>query len=35
MCKPNKFGHGMERVLGHRGFGNLRRERNAEQDAKE
>lgn len=26
LCKPNKFGHGMEKVLGHRGFGKLREE---------
>lgn len=26
MCKPNKLGKGLEHKLGHRGFGNLRRE---------
>jgi len=26
LCKPNKFGHGMERELGHRGFGKVRGE---------
>jgi hypothetical protein len=25
MCKPNKLGQGMEKKLGHRGFGNLRK----------
>ncbi len=35
MCKPNKFGHGMEHRLGHTGFGKLRAERNAAQDLRE
>jgi len=35
LCKPNKFGHGMEKTLGHRGFGNIRREQSAERDMKE
>lgn len=26
LCKPNKFGHGWERELGHRGFAKLRNE---------
>lgn len=26
MCKPNKLGQGMEKKLGHRGFGKLRKE---------
>ena len=32
MCKPNKLGKGMEKELGHRGFGNLRREAAAQSD---
>lgn len=32
MCKPNKLGKGMEKKLGHRGFGKLRAERHAESD---
>jgi len=32
LCKPNKLGMGMERKLGHRGFGNLRKEAAAQQD---
>lgn len=32
MCKPNKFGHGMEKKLGHRGFGKLRAEQHAKED---
>lgn len=32
LCKPNKLGKGMEKKLGHRGFGNLRKEAAAEQD---
>lgn len=24
LCKPNKFGRGMESTMGHRGFGKLR-----------
>jgi hypothetical protein len=35
MCKPNKFGHGMERKLGHRGFGKLRAEHHAREDMDE
>jgi hypothetical protein len=35
MCKPNKLGKGMEKKLGHRGFGKLRAERHAESDLKE
>jgi hypothetical protein len=31
-CKPNKFGKGMEKKLGHRGFGKLRKETAAKQD---
>ena len=26
LCKPNKLGKGMEKKLGHRGFGKLRKE---------
>ena len=26
LCKPNKLGKGMEKKLGHTGFGKLRRE---------
>ena len=32
LCKPNKLGKGMEKKLGHRGFGKLRKEAAAEQD---
>lgn len=32
MCKPNKLGKGMEKKLGHRGFGKLRREAAAQLD---
>jgi hypothetical protein len=32
LCKPNKLGKGMEKKLGHRGFGKLRREAAAERD---
>ena len=32
MCKPNKLGNGMEKKLGHRRFGKLRKEAAAEQD---
>jgi hypothetical protein len=32
LCKPNKLGKGMEKKLGHRGFGNLRKEAAAEHD---
>ena len=32
LCKPNKLGKGMEKKLGHRGFGKLRQEAAARQD---
>ena len=32
LCKPNKLGKGMEKKLGHRGFGKLRKEAAATQD---
>ena len=32
LCKPNKLGKGMEKKLGHRGFGKLRKEAAAQQD---
>jgi hypothetical protein len=32
MCKPNKLGKGMEKMLGHRGFGKLRGEAAAQSD---
>jgi len=32
LCKPNKLGKGMEKKLGHRGFGKLRKEAAAEQE---
>ena len=32
MCKSNKFGHGMENKLGHRGFGKLRDETHSRED---
>jgi len=32
LCKPNKLGKGMEKKLGHRGFGKLRKEAAAKQD---
>jgi len=32
LCKPNKLGKGMENKLGHRGFGNLRKEAAAKRD---
>jgi hypothetical protein len=35
MCKPNKFGHGMENKLGHRGFANIRKDILAKIDSKE
>jgi hypothetical protein len=35
MCKPNKRGGGMEKKLGHRGFGKLRGEHHADSDLKE
>lgn len=34
MCKPNKLGKGLEKTLGHRGFGKLRDERHADEDLK-
>lgn len=35
LCKPNKFGHGMENDLGHRGFGKLRAEYHSRHDLNE
>jgi hypothetical protein len=35
LCKPNKLGKGMEKKLGHRGFGKLRKEAAARQDLSE
>lgn len=35
LCKPNKLGKGMEKKLGHQGFGKLRKEVAAEQDLAE
>jgi hypothetical protein len=35
MCKPNKRGAGMEKKLGHRGFGKLRDEQHAGEDLRE
>lgn len=35
LCKPNKLGKGMEKKLGHRGFGKLRKEAAAGQDLAE
>jgi len=35
LCKPNKFGKGMEKKLGHRGFGKLRKEAATMQDLAE
>ena len=32
LCKPNKLGKGMEKKLGHRGFGKLRKEAAAKHD---
>ena len=32
LCKPNKLGKGMEKKLGHRGFGKLRTEAAGKQD---
>ena len=32
LCKPNKLGKGMEKKLGHRGFGKLRNKAAAAQD---
>lgn len=32
LCKPNKLGKGMEKKLGHRGFGKLRKEAAADED---
>jgi len=34
MCKPNKLGKGLEHKLGHRGFGNLRKEASTAADLK-
>ena len=35
MCKPNKLGKGMEKELGHRGFGKLRDEAHASDDERQ
>jgi hypothetical protein len=35
MCKPNKMNGGRKRVLGHTGFGKLRREAHAMVDLEE
>lgn len=35
LCKPNKLGKGMEKKLGHRGFGKLRKEAAVKQDLAE
>jgi hypothetical protein len=35
LCKPNKLGKGMEKKLGHRGFGKLRKEAGVKQDLAE
>ena len=35
LCKPNKLGQGTEHELGHRGFGNLRREHSSGRDLRE
>jgi hypothetical protein len=35
VCKPNKLGKGMEKKLGHRGFGKLRKEAAAGHDLAE
>ena len=32
MCKPNKMGRGMEKQLGHRGFGKIRNEIHSQLD---
>ena len=32
MCKPNKLGMGLEKKLGHRGFGKLRSEAHAQDE---
>jgi len=32
LCKPNKLGKGVEKTLGRRGFGKLRKEAAAQQD---
>lgn len=32
LCKPNKLGQGMEKKLGYRGFGKLRKEAAARYD---
>ena len=34
MCKPNKMGKGLEKKLGHTGFGKLRNEKHADEDLK-
>jgi hypothetical protein len=35
LCKPNKLGKGMEKKLGHSGFGKLRKEAAAGQDLRD
>ena len=35
LCKPNRLGKGMEKKLGHRGFGKLRKETAAKQDLRD
>jgi hypothetical protein len=35
LCKPNKLGKGMEKKLGHQGFGKLRNEAAAKQDLRD
>lgn len=35
MCKSNKFGHGMEKKLGHRGYGKLRKLASTEADMRD
>ena len=35
LCKPDKLGKGMEKKLGHRGFGKLRKEAATEQELAE
>jgi hypothetical protein len=35
LCKPNKLGKGMEKKLGHRGFGKLRKEAAGKQDLRD
>lgn len=35
MCKPNKMSHFNQDILGHRGFGKLRRDIHTKEDLKE